>query len=237
MADITLTNDTSNELWTYSPQIDKKTDNILILNTKNKFIDKNIKITPIVNDASGYSLAISKIVGSSVVSIGKLSNGYYPITANNLKVTGTLTAATPGWFVSDQATDKDTDKSVIGKIAAAQGTITMIQGNGKCDYIADSSANITVSDTDTSGIKIAFQGSGAMNATASTTAGYTPINDSYATGTMTYSNTTLATKYITGVNLTKGKIFSITVPNGSDNDTITFVFKVDSENNVTVEGP
>ena len=130
-------------------------------------------------------------------------------------------------------------------IPAATGSITMTAGNGSCSYNSSSSTNITVSDTNTSGVKIAFNGSGSVSAVAKTTVGYTPANNSYATGTSTSSNSTTGSKYVTGVNIrppdgqNDTRQFSITVPNGSRSadDTITFVFTVDYDGNVTVAGP
>jgi len=115
----------------------------------------------------------------------------------------------------------------------------MTKGNGACSYTAGSSANITVSDTDTSGIKIAFSGSGSVSAVAKTTAGYTPANNSFATGASTSSNSATATKYITGVKLTGADhYFDITVPNGSDGSFITFRFTIGQNGyDVTVTGP
>jgi hypothetical protein len=111
----------------------------------------------------------------------------------------------------------------------------MTKGNGSCSL--SSSTNVTTSDSNTSGVSVTFAGSGSVSATAKvTTAGYTPTNNSFATGSSTSSNSASLTKYITGVTLTAGKTFSITVPNGSANDLITFVFTVDANNNVTVDG-
>ena len=41
------------------------------------------------------------------------------------------------------------------------------------------------------------------------------------------------TQYLTGVTLTAGKQFNVTVPNG-ENDTITFHFSVDENGNTTI---
>lgn len=313
---ITLTNDTTNNRWTYSPQITKQSGNKLKLNTQDQFLDKNIEITPTVKAASGFTLSISSVSGSDTVTIGTLNNEYYPVTANNLSIKGTLKASTAGWFSTGEATDSDTDSVTVGKIGAAvlnsQGTVTMApsvtisgttnmstassgtyyftrtgtvsngtvqtsykvttagytptknttngesipvtptktadatiyiptaigkvimtKGNGSCSYVLASSTNVTVSDTDTSGVKVVFTGSGSVSATAKiTTAGYTPINASFATGTSTSSNSTTAIKYITGVTLENEKEFDITVPNGTG--TITFHFAVDANGNTTI---
>lgn len=129
-------------------------------------------------------------------------------------------------------------------IPAATGSITMTAGNGSCTYNSTDSANITLSTTDTSGVKISFDGSGEVSAVATTTAGYTPANNSYATGTSTSSGTQTTTRYVTGVTIVppdnledNAREFSITVPNGSRSDFITFVFTVAYDGSVTVAGP
>lgn len=127
-------------------------------------------------------------------------------------------------------------------VPAAVGAINMAAGNGSCAYSSANSSNITVSDTDTSGVSIGFTGSGAVSATcAITTAGYAPLTNSFATGTSTSSNSATATKYVTGVKLVAPssgtRYFDIQVPNGSTTEWITFRFTVDSSGNVTVAGP
>lgn len=78
--------------------------------------------------ASEFSLSISSVSGNSDVSVGTLSNNKYPIIANNLGITGTLTANIPGWFSTGSATDSDTDNVTVGKMAAAAGNISFAYG-------------------------------------------------------------------------------------------------------------
>lgn len=130
-------------------------------------------------------------------------------------------------------------------IPEAKGSITLTAGSGYCDYNSTSSVNVVVSDINTSGVAITFDGSGEVDGVAQvTTAGYTPINNSFAaTTTATKSDTASLTKYITGVTIEAPStantynIFEITVPNGSPTDFITFRFSVDSSGNVFVDGP
>lgn len=130
-------------------------------------------------------------------------------------------------------------------IPEAKGSITLTAGSGYCDYNSTSSVNVVVSDTNTSGVAITFDGSGEVDGIAQvTTAGYTPVNNSFAaTTTATKSDTASLTKYITGVTIEAPStantynIFEITVPNGSPTDFITFRFSVDSSGNVFVDGP
>ena len=129
-------------------------------------------------------------------------------------------------------------------IPEAEGSITLTAEAGLCTYNSTSSVNVTVSDTNTSGVAITFDGSGEVSGLAQiTTAGYTPLNNSFATATATSSETASLTKYITGVTIEAPdtantyNIFNITVPNGSPTDFITFRFSVDSSGNVFVDGP
>lgn len=69
--------------------------------------------------ASGFSLAVSSVSGSSAVTVGELSGENYPITANNLSITATLSASTAGWFSTGSATDSDTDSVTVGIMPAA----------------------------------------------------------------------------------------------------------------------
>jgi hypothetical protein len=125
--------------------------------------------------------------------------------------------------------------NISKNLGKAVGSIDMVPGNGSCSYDSSSSTNVTVSDTNTSGVKVVFTGSGSVSAVAKiTTAGYTPTNTSFATGTSTSSNSIPATKYITGVTLTNETEFDITVPNGSSDETVTFHFVVDGNGNTTI---
>jgi hypothetical protein len=74
--------------------------------------------------ASGFSLNVSSISGSDTVTVGTLTSGYYPVIANNLSVTATLSASTTGWFSSGSAKDDDTDNVTVGKMAAAVASVT-----------------------------------------------------------------------------------------------------------------
>ena len=68
-----------------------------------------------VRSASSYSLAITD-KGSTDITVGTLSSGYYPLSAS---LTGTLTASTAGWFSSGSATDSSV---TVGRIIASSIT-------------------------------------------------------------------------------------------------------------------
>jgi hypothetical protein len=111
----------------------------------------------------------------------------------------------------------------------------MTPDGGSCSY--STNTNLTVSDTDTSGVSISFIGSGKVKATAKiTTGGYAPQNNSFATGASTSSgNSSPAKKYITGASIvtsTSNRTFTLTLPNGSGN--VSFLFTVDTSGNVVI---
>lgn len=167
--------------------------------------------------ASGLSLSVSSVSGSSAVTVGTLSNGNYPITANNLSITATLTASTAGWFSSGSATDSDTDSVTVGIMPAATisgsssnatattivapGTITI--NNAATDISGKTKVTITPV-TATTGIStyyIPLKASAAANTTGTTSsisgsgtatvtkAGYAPTS---LTGTISVSGTATA---------------------------------------------
>ena len=171
-----------------------------------------------IKSASGYSLSVTSISGSSDVTVGtKDANNKYPLTANNISVTGTFSASTNGWFSSSSATDSDTDNVVIGKMAeaaitgtatnatatttVAPGTVsiakdtTAVSGKTRLDY------SVGTGTTEISTYYIAVKATAAANSTGTTsaitgtvnasvtTAGYAPTS---LTGTGSVSGTATA---------------------------------------------
>lgn len=196
---------------------------------------------PIVS-ASGFSLNITAASGSSDVSVGTLASGKYPITANNLSVTGTLSSSTNGYFTSGSATDSDVDGIVVGKMNAAAITLS---GNGALNGKTASAAftGITTATTDdyNNGLLVQSKGTaGRAAVTYTNTAGYIPEHTSAQTLSSAVSVSTWngAAYYLKGVTLTAPSTgerqFDITVPNGTS-DTITFHFHVDANSNVYVD--
>lgn len=214
-----------------------------------------IRAAEVTVTATG-SLAIPTMTASTATVNGKEKLTFTPQTSNSINTeyyaaftiqeasrTITLQTSTTAGYLgnNNQITANNLELSSQSatyylQIPAADGAITMSAGSGSCIY--DSGTNVTVSDSNTSGVSMTFKGKGSVSAIAAiTTSGYAPITDSFASASATNSNEATLTKYITGVTLTTGKTFSITVPNGSAQDTITFVFTVDANNNVTVAGP
>ena len=183
-------------------------------------------VSKVTTDGSNAGVNIIASIGNATTT--EPTSGYYAAFTG----TGSSKVTTAGWFPTGNLAAA-TSATTYFPITSAVGSVTMTAGAGVCSY--GSGTHITVSDTDTSGVAVTFKGKGSVSATAKiTTAGYTPTNNSFATGASTSSSEVSLTKYITGVELVAGKSFSITVPNGSATDKITFVFTVDSNNNVTV---
>lgn len=96
--------------------------------------------------------------------------------------------------------------------------------------------NMTTSSTDTSGVAILAKGTAGRNAVLynGAVSGWVTQSDnasaSAAVASSTWNGTTY---YATGVTLSNGKSFSVTVPNGSSG-TITFNFSVDANGNTTI---
>ena len=96
--------------------------------------------------------------------------------------------------------------------------------------------NMETSTTNTSGISILAKGTAGRDAVLYNGAvnGWVTKNDntsaSAAIASSTWNGTTY---YATGVTLTNGKSFNVTVPNGNGNS-ITFYFSVDSNGNTTI---
>ena len=213
--------------------------------------------------ASNYSLSISDISGNSAGSVGTKSGNNYPIIANNLSVTGTLTAGTTGWFSSGSATDSDTDNVTVGTMPAAvitastsaNATIAVDPGTVS---IASNTANVSgktrlslAPTTSTSGIGtyyVAIQATAAANSTGAstnisgtttasvTTAGYAP---STLTGTGSISGTAKAT-----TNSKNSSVYYIpitsnvgsvggTANSGSATAVLTNINEINTINNIT----
>ncbi len=99
-------------------------------------------------------------------------------------------------------------------------------------------SNMSVSSTNTSGVEIQTQGAAGREAILfnGNVDGWVQATDGDLIASKISQSTWNGTKYYaTGVTLTNGKQFDITVPNGS-NSTITFHFSVDNNGNTTITG-
>ncbi len=248
----TLSTNSNNTKFAGTFAIYKLNGSILNLSTADKYVDKNIEITLNVDPATIVAGSASISMNTSSVSnntnstniIGSLgsisptepSTGYYiAITGTG---TGNSSVTHPGWINQITLPSATTTATNYLPITAAQGNITFTDLQASCSL--SSNTNVIVSDTDefTNNIKVTFSSSGSALAHSNiTTAGYAPAGQLAETRSTAATATT--TKFIKGVTLNKPSSgeskFSITVPNGEGNDTITFVFHVDSSGNVTID--
>lgn len=171
-------------------------------------------------------------VSTSKPSSGTAGTNYWEVKATPAQqtagsVTPTATVGTAGWVssisngsaVSVSVSAGDTASLYIGKAA---GSVTMTKGNGS----VSGSTGVTLETTNNSGLSVS--GNGAVSATAKIdTAGYTPTNTSFATGSSTSSNT--ATKYLKGVTLQASKQFEV------NDGTYNWTWKKDASGNSYLE--
>ena len=209
-------------------------------------VDHSITTKPKVTGALSGKITT---IGTTTQPSGTDGTDYWSVTPSTTLTTtgkssskGKATVGTAGYIGTGSVTSSanviditpDRANGTTRYLVKAVGSVTMTAGNGTCTYNSASNATISSSTTDPgSGVSVTFKGKGAVSATAKiTTAGYTPTNNSFASGASTNSNEASLTKYITGATVTTSKNFNITVPNGSG--TVTFNFAVDSNNNVLV---
>lgn len=144
----TMTNDITNNLWVLEQTATGAGTFTDLLTTENKFLDKNISIKSIIPAASGPALAITD-KGSTNITIGNASGGYYPLTTS---LTGKLTVSSAGWITTDgfSATDSTVTVGRIAQSTLKNGTTAISSG-----------ATITPSVTDTQTINISAGYNGA----------------------------------------------------------------------------
>ena len=130
------------------------------------------------------------------------------------------------------------DKNIELTINAPAATPVVTGGGLNNKGATATFTNMTTSSTDTSGVAILAKGTagraaitynGNVNGWVTANSGATPSGGG-AVSASTWNGTTY---YATGVTLTNGKSFNITVPNGNS-DSITFHFSVDDNGNTTV---
>lgn len=211
-------------------------------------VDHSITTKPKVTGALSGKITT---IGTTTQPSGTDGTDYWSVTPSTTLTTtgkssskGKATIGTAGYIGTGSVTSSanviditpDRANGTTRYLVKAVGSVTMTAGNGTCTYDSATNATISSSTTDPgSGVSVTFKGKGAVSATATTTAGYTPTNNSFATGASTNSNEASLTKYITGVTLqksTSNRTFDITVPNGSS--TVKFTFTVDTNGNVVV---
>lgn len=115
-----------------------------ILETENKFVDKNIaaKITTPV--AGAFTLTVADNNDTNV-TVGSLSGNSYPLTAS---ISGTLTTASAGWITTSGYSVSD-NSVVVGNIPKAE-PITAYSNTGMSTYFTTVSNPNSASDYDVS---------------------------------------------------------------------------------------
>lgn len=129
-------------------------------------------------------------------------------------------------------------KKAIVLTLNAQAATPAFDGGGLTNKAATAAfTNMTTSTSNTSGVAIQAKGAAGRAAVLYDGAvdGWVDKDDNaQALAASAAENWDGTTYYATGVNLTAGKAFDVTVPNGSG--TVTFHFAVDSSGNVTITG-
>ena len=230
----------------------KRIGTLLTLQTERTYVDRDVQFT--LNVQSGAGAANTASADASVEStsgtaggtnisgaIGTKSateptSGYY--IRINATGSGSSQVTTAGWLDTGAMGTASTNKTVYFPIAEA--TASFSGTNTVTPTASVSGSNVTLSNTD-NGISISATGGGTASATASVvsqTAGYVPSGSTVGSGTVNASSsTTVASSYISGVNLeapvSGTRSFSVTVPKGDSTQTVTFT--VDSNGNVLVD--
>lgn len=221
-------NKETNGPWSLAETTSKAGTVTYNFNTAGTFVDRNIGLsvttpagsatTPTNSTAlsststklSSTTLTVQASVTPTITE-GWVSSG----TAGTVKISGTVPTETKAASASGDIVP--TSGKLLSKVTVKAGVLGSTAG------VVDGE-NVTLSDTNNSGISITGSGKGNV-----TTAGWIAVGAA--------SNASSQTKYLNGVTLVKPtsgeRSFAITLPDGDN--TVTFTFKVDSNNNVWVE--
>lgn len=166
----TMTNDTTNNLWVLEQTATGAGTFTDLLTTENKFLDKNISIKSTIPAASGPALAITD-KGSTNITIGTASGGYYPLTTS---LTGKLTVSSAGWITTDgfSATDSTVTVGRIAQSTLKNGTTAINSGATITPSVTDTQTiNISAGYNAARTVKIAPMSSGTAAAASVTISG------------------------------------------------------------------
>ena len=156
---------------------------------------------------------------------------------NGTTLNGTITLNKQSGTTITLQTREQYINKLIELTVNAQTASVNVKGGALTNKTASATfSNATVSSTDTSGISVQTKGSAGREAVSYNGAvnGWVKIaNNTVCSNAVSSSSWNGQNYYLTGVNLTNGKEFNITVPNGNG-DTITFHFAVDANGNTTV---
>lgn len=166
----TMTNDTTNNLWVLEQTATGAGTFTDLLTTENKFLDKNISIKSTIPAASGPALAITD-KGSTNITIGSASGGYYPLTTS---LTGKLTVSSAGWITTDgfSATDSTVTVGRIAQSTLKNGTTAISSGDTITPTVTGTQTiNISAGYNGARTVKIAPMSSGTAAAASVTISG------------------------------------------------------------------
>ena len=188
----TMTNDTTNNLWVLEQTATGAGTFTDLLTTENKFLDKNISIKSTIPTVGTASLSITD-KGSTDITIGTVSSGYYPLTTS---LTGTMSFSTAGWITTGGASA--TDSSVtVGRIIQStlkNGTNTIASGSTVTPAVdSTQTINIGAGYNSARTVVIAAMSSGTKAAASVTVSG--------TASTPTLANTSSAISGKTQVNV------------------------------------
>ena len=170
----TMTNDTTNNLWVLEQTVSQVGTFTDLITTENKFVDKNISVRTIVPAAGTPTLSITD-QGSTNISVGSVSSGYYPLSTS---LTGTMSYATAGWSTTSGASATDSTV-VVGRInqSTLQKGVTAISSGATVTPEPGTTQTITIGagyyDTDRT-ITIDSMSSGTPAAATVTVSGTAP---------------------------------------------------------------
>lgn len=139
--------------------------------------------------------------------------------------TTTINLPTKGKYV-------DRDIEINLNVQPGDVDLQLSAENQQLNVIEDGSVRVSSSTTkQQSSCCLGFTATASLEASCATSAGYITNGTSTVT---TSAISAVELYYIDGVTLVAGDVFTITVPNGSASNNITFTFSVDNNNNVSI---
>lgn len=198
----------TNGNWSGEADLTKQTSSITIPAGK-KYVDADIVLQATVKSGSVNTPATT-ITANPTLSTTKDANGYKMSVSKTQSITPNVSTA--GWISTGTAGTITVNGSAY--VPAATGSASVNVTNN--DVTGN---NFVVSDTNSSNVLLKTDIKGTV--TATTTAGYTPENNSYATANLSSTSTD---KYLKGITLNKGYQFDIT---NDITDTVTVKYVAD----------
>lgn len=180
--------------WTGSTELSKQSSSITIPTSK-KYVDADIVLTANVKSGSVNTPATT-ITANPSLSTTKETNGYKMSVSKTQSVTPNV--GTAGWISNGTAGTITVSGSAYIPAATGSASVNVTSNNVNGN-------NVVFGDTNLSNVTVGGSVSGTV--TASTTAGYTPANNSYATANI---SSTATTKNVKGIVLNTGYQFDIT---------------------------